>query len=104
MAIELGNHFLVFQDEGVFTHPLNAEVNSLPEGTWALSESNEQNRQPCCAFRNAARMRRAWIIQATPPLKKRWAEWEKQCGATLFVMEPFSNSEMAALGLAHFSF
>jgi hypothetical protein len=47
---------------------------------------------------NAASWKRAWIIQASSSLEKRWEECEKQYEATRFVMKPFSLDEMAALG------
>jgi hypothetical protein len=82
----------------VSTHSVNANGSLLPEGSWALSDSNEINKQPCIAFTSAARMGRTWIIQAASPMDVRWKGWKKQFSAFNFVMDPFSIDEMAALG------
>jgi hypothetical protein len=100
VAFEVGDHILVFQANGVSIHPIHAQFDCIPKGSWALSDSNTQNKRPCNAFLRAAINQRTWIIQATSPLEERWKDWEKEYGATWFVMEPFSIGEIAALRLA----
>jgi hypothetical protein len=100
VAFQLLNQFVVFQEDGISSHPLDAEAHILPKGlgSWALSDSNEGTMQPCGAFRNASKQNIAWIVQATSPLKERWKMWQKYLSATIFVMEPFVADEMTALG------
>jgi hypothetical protein len=100
VAFEVDDNFLVFQANGVSMHSLHARADCIPEGSWALSDSNSQNQQPCSAFLSAATQQRTWIVQATSPLEERWKDWGKEYSANLFVMEPFSVLEIAALGLA----
>jgi hypothetical protein len=98
VAFEVGAHYLVFQANGVSIHPSHEFGDHIPEGSWTLSDSDADNKQPCHAFRNAANWKKTWIIQATSPLYERWKEWQKQDNAFFFVMDPFSIDEMAALG------
>ncbi len=99
MALQRPSHFIVFRDDGVYKHPLMADPDHLPRGTWALSNSNDVAKQPCVAFLEAATQQIARIIQATSPLEDRWKAWSKERGAVKFVMNHFSIEEMTALGL-----
>ncbi|KAI9456403.1 hypothetical protein BJY52DRAFT_564652 [Lactarius psammicola] len=98
VALQLPSFFIVFQDDGVYRHPLTAAPHHLPMGTRALSDSNNEGKHPCSAFLGAARQKNALIIQATSPSEDRWKNWSKECGAVKFVMNHFSIEEMAALG------
>ncbi|KAH9010580.1 hypothetical protein EDB85DRAFT_1211358 [Lactarius pseudohatsudake] len=90
-------HILVFRDDGVYRHPLDATPDYLPEGTWALSDAGRVAEKPCKVFLDAAGDT-AWIIQTTSPLEDRWSQWKKQYTAVMFVMKGFSAEEIAALG------
>jgi hypothetical protein len=65
---------------------------------WALSDSsNLHTIEPCRSFQWFSTEERAYIVQATSPAEKRWDRWSKECGAGLFIMEPFSEREAKAL-------
>ncbi|KAH8979221.1 hypothetical protein EDB86DRAFT_2836070 [Lactarius hatsudake] len=74
------------------------DPDSLPEHTWALSNSNENAPQPCSTFRTVSKRRTAWVIQTTSPVEKRWKNWKKYCTADMFMMNPISIEEVTVLG------
>ncbi|KAH9035823.1 hypothetical protein EDB84DRAFT_1210475 [Lactarius hengduanensis] len=98
VALQLSNHILVFRDDGVLRYPLAADPHQFPEGTWALSDSNDRAKQPCNTFLRASDLRQAWIVQTSPPLEERWKTWSKYKNADMFVMDHFSIKEITALG------
>ncbi|KAI9458944.1 hypothetical protein BJY52DRAFT_407936 [Lactarius psammicola] len=99
VALQLPRHFLVFHDNGVDIHPLDmANPDNFPRGTWALSDSNEEVRQPCSTFLGADKQEMAWIVQTTCPFEERWKEWKEQCSADVFAMDHPSINEITALG------
>ncbi|KAH9003516.1 hypothetical protein EDB86DRAFT_2373479 [Lactarius hatsudake] len=98
VALQLPNHILVFRDDGVLRYPLTADPHEFPEGTWALSDSNDRAKQPCNTFLGASNLRQAWIVQTSPPLEERWKTWSKYHNANMFVMDHFSIQEITALG------
>ncbi|KAH8986501.1 hypothetical protein EDB83DRAFT_2683759 [Lactarius deliciosus] len=98
VSLQRSSHILVFRDDGVYRHPLDAVPDYLPEGTWALSDAGRVAEKPCKVFLDAAEDT-AWIIQTTSPLETRWKEWAKQHSAVTFVMKGFSAEEITALGL-----
>ncbi|KAH9178312.1 hypothetical protein EDB89DRAFT_1166852 [Lactarius sanguifluus] len=97
VAIELPNFFILFRDDGVHRHPLNASPHNLPEHTWALSDSNGPTNQPCLAFLGASKQKFAWIVQTTSPAEARWRQWRKYCTADMFVMNHTSIEDIMAL-------
>ncbi|KAH9066290.1 hypothetical protein EDB87DRAFT_703940 [Lactarius vividus] len=98
VSLQRSSDILVFRDDGVYRHPLNAAPDYLPKGTWALSDSGHQAKQPCDVFMGAAKRYATWIIQTTSPLEERWRDWAKQLTAVMFVMNRFSAAEITALG------
>ncbi|KAI9454998.1 hypothetical protein BJY52DRAFT_1417649 [Lactarius psammicola] len=98
VALQLPSYFVVFRDDGVYRHPLDANSDRLPEGTWALSDSNDEAEQPCTAFLTAARRQRAWIVQTAFPLEERWKKWQKYRNADTSVMNHISIQEITILG------
>jgi len=104
VALERPYYFLVFRDDGVYRHPLTADPDRLPTGTWALSDSNNETQWPCTAFLSAANEQIAWIVQTTSPLKKSWKDWSKYYNADMFVMNHISIEEITALGLVRLGF
>jgi hypothetical protein len=50
-------------------------------------------------FLKAALLGNAWVVQATSPEERRYKDWSKEYSADMFVMDYFSISEIAALGL-----
>jgi hypothetical protein len=98
VALQLVGYFIVFQDDGVFKYPLTAQPDVLPKGTWALTDSYEQNPQPCDTFQTASNLDIARIIQASSQAEESWKGWNARCSGHVFVMNYFSIDEMAALG------
>ncbi|KAH8985960.1 hypothetical protein EDB86DRAFT_3246244 [Lactarius hatsudake] len=74
------------------------DPDSLPERTWALSNSNKNVPQPCSTFGTVSKRRTAWVIQTTSPAEKRWKNWKKYCTTDMFVMNPISIEEVTVLG------
>jgi hypothetical protein len=99
VALQLPGYYLLFGDEGVSQYSLEAEPHHLPEGTWALANSDHETTKPCLAFFHASRQRRAWIINTTSPMNTGWKSWKKYYMADMFIMKHFSIQEIAALGL-----
>ncbi|KAH9004464.1 hypothetical protein EDB86DRAFT_1945988 [Lactarius hatsudake] len=97
VALEQPDFFILFHEGGVYRYPLRADTRYLPEGTWVLSDSNDEAPQPCSTFKNAAKLRTVWLIQTASPLKKRWEDWVKYCDADMFVMNHVSIEEITAL-------
>jgi hypothetical protein len=102
VALELPHCFLIFHDDGVNIHHLNMlNTDVFPRGTWALSDSfgsHERIMEPCSIFQTASLQKRAWLVQTTSPLEKRYKDWKKQCKAEMFVMDYCSINEIMALG------
>ncbi|KAH8995601.1 hypothetical protein EDB92DRAFT_2084426 [Lactarius akahatsu] len=97
VALERPGFFILFHEGGVYRYS-NTDPDSLPERTWALSDSNENAPQPCSAFGTVSKRRTAWVIQTTSPAEKRWKNWKKYCTADMFVMNPISIEEVTVLG------
>ncbi|KAH9031315.1 hypothetical protein EDB85DRAFT_1959228 [Lactarius pseudohatsudake] len=97
VAIEQRDFFILFHEGGVYRYPLKADPRYLPDGTWALSDSNDEAAQPCSTFRSASKLRTAWLIQTTPPVETRWRDWRKYCKAGMFVMNHVSIEDITAL-------
>ncbi|KAH9048284.1 hypothetical protein EDB84DRAFT_299074 [Lactarius hengduanensis] len=97
VALQRSRYFFVFQEDGVSRYPLTADPDSLPAGTWALSDY-DQTQLPCAAFLEAASWGTAWIVQTTSPLEHRWKKWKTQRSADIFVMDYFTIEEMTVLG------
>jgi len=98
VAFQLPTQFLVFKEDGVYAHRLDANSKVIPKETWALSDSNDRTQTPCGAFLDAGVQSRAWIIQTTPPEPER-CKWLKYHDGDLYVMKYFSKEEIRALGL-----
>ncbi|KAH9000070.1 hypothetical protein EDB92DRAFT_460622 [Lactarius akahatsu] len=97
VALERPGFFILFHDGGVYTLPLNAEAEYIPDGTWALSDGNDEPYQPCSVFRTASKRQTAWVIQTTSQVEARWRRWRKYSRADLFVMNHVSIEEITAL-------
>lgn len=91
MALEQPYRFFLFTDNGVTMHALNEPCDLFPKITWALSDLDEEIRQPCAAFLDASQRGCAWVVQAVP-LERGWNLVE------MFIMKYFSISEITALG------
>ncbi|KAF8485949.1 hypothetical protein DFH94DRAFT_709173 [Russula ochroleuca] len=98
VAFQLPTQFLVFKEDGVYAHRLDANSKVIPKETWALSDSNNRTQTPCGAFLDAVVQSRAWIIQTTSPAPERWKQWHKYQDGELYVMKYFSKEEIRALG------
>ncbi|KAH9177660.1 hypothetical protein EDB89DRAFT_2064625 [Lactarius sanguifluus] len=97
VALEQPEFFILFHEGGVYRYPLKADPRYLPDGTWVLSDSNDEAPKPCSTFRSAAKLRIAWLIQTSSPQMKRWEDWVKYCDADTFVMNHVSIEEITAL-------
>jgi hypothetical protein len=87
---------LIFSDCGVDLH--RPETDAFPNGTWALCRSHKGTEKPCDPFLDASRQDRAWIVQTTAPLEKRWIKWQRHEYIDIFVMDHPSVKEIAVLG------
>ncbi|KAH9010689.1 hypothetical protein EDB84DRAFT_1570276 [Lactarius hengduanensis] len=97
VALEQPKFFILFHEGGVYRYSLNADTRYLPDGTWALSDSNDEAPKPCTTFRSASKLRTAWIVQTTSPVETRWRDWRKYCKAGMFVMNHVSIEDITAL-------
>ena len=88
-------YYAVFQDSVSF-HSLDdarplAEFHSM----WALTDSNYRVRTPSgifLGFRECVR-----VIQTTPPTRDHWKGWSKRAGAVGYIMDIWSEKEIADL-------
>jgi hypothetical protein len=101
VALELSTHFLLFGDDGVDRHPLDADYRVIPKRTWALSKSNDRTLQPCVTFLGAVARKYARIIQATSSAEERWQRYHSP---NIFVMKYFSIGELKVPGLVRHVF
>ena len=62
---------------------------------WALSDSNATIEHPPDKFMGA--VNRVRVIQATSPEASRWKTWSKQMGASRYIMDIWSDEEVADL-------
>ncbi|KAG9023213.1 hypothetical protein FRB95_013406 [Tulasnella sp. JGI-2019a] len=69
--------------------------HTLQDFPWALSDSDAESIRPPSIFVNYQAT--CYVVQTTSPHVDRW-RWKKHRGAKLFVMEPFSWSEMYFVG------
>ncbi|KAI0302891.1 hypothetical protein B0F90DRAFT_179895 [Multifurca ochricompacta] len=90
------NYFILFKDSGVEMH---SRYSSLPDGTWALVDSNEEVVHPCEGFLYRSNSQTTFIVQTTFPRERRWKSWKKHRGAFLYLMDCFPWDEMHALGI-----
>ncbi|KAI0293027.1 hypothetical protein B0F90DRAFT_189955 [Multifurca ochricompacta] len=95
----LPDSFVLFTDSGaeVFAH----RFGELPDGTWALADSNAKNPLPCNSFLDACGPRDAFIVQTSSPDEKRYKTWKKEYNAYGYVMDSFPLTELVALGMIH---
>jgi hypothetical protein len=86
--------FYLFSENGVSRHSTNGEFNTfIPIGAWALSDSFEDFRGPCHAFR----YRQAHVIYTSSPVSRRWKEWAKQFGAIQYIMDVWEEEELRTM-------
>jgi hypothetical protein len=99
--------FVVFADSeagGVQVYDTAiARSHNIPKGSWALSDSNNLNIQPCSPFLEASNERQVMTVQATSPAKKRWYDWRKELHGDLYYLDVFTRDELVALGWVRFS-
>ncbi|KXS13829.1 hypothetical protein M427DRAFT_58081 [Gonapodya prolifera JEL478] len=95
---ETKNNFVYFQSTGVTLHGAWDEFTPA-DGTWALSDSQEDVEPPCRAF---VREPRLIIVQATSPKEDRYKEWIKQTDGVVYWMNPWTWPEMWFVGYVCF--
>ena len=100
-AFQISNSIIVFEKNGVTGHDaLNADPDVLPEGAWALLDSEDFETMPCGTFLMASRERRALIVQATSLTTSDFESWTVDDGRVLpYTMDAFSPLELISLGL-----
>lgn len=91
---EIESGFVYFQSTGVTFHRSWEEFKPA-DGTWALSDSNQNVEPPCSAFTREPRL---VVIQATSPKEDRYKEWIKQTGGDVYWMNPWTWPEMWFVG------
>jgi len=97
VALQLRDRYLLFTDEGVSSHSLTAGLDVIPTDTWALSDSNDQVKEPCSAFLDASTLGHAWVMQTTSPVSTKWKDWKMYHNADMFIMGHFSIQEISVL-------
>jgi hypothetical protein len=97
VAFQVNSEFILFQSTGIQLFDITSLYGqSIPPGTWALSDSHTHFERPCSAFLTARTT--AWIVQTTSPEEERWKSWHNECFAEMYWMDVFSLDEVNALG------
>ena len=96
VALQLRKCYALFEESGVSFYSLD-DANPLTKFhcVWALVDSNDKVLNPSEIFRG--RPNRVRPIQTTSPREKRWKEWTKYTGAKCYVMDIWSEKEIADL-------
>jgi len=102
-ALQTLTSYVVFAEGGPHVYDLSPSMSdpyTLPEGTWALSDSNMSLRQPspCVAFIEATYTNRAHVIVASSPAEHRYKELLKEYRLSTYVMDGFLSHEFIGLG------
>ncbi|KAF8557321.1 hypothetical protein OG21DRAFT_349393 [Imleria badia] len=97
VAWELPNGSLYVLFRNTATFHSSADMRPLDEygPLWALSDSNSRVRAPAGIFYSLPRHVRT--IQTTSPEESRWKDWSKDAGAVCYVMDIWSEEEIADL-------
>jgi len=96
VALQIDAHeFVLFDNRGVRSYQtISRYASAIPNGAWTLSDSSgEQQLEPCAAFKYS----KAHIIHTSSPAAHRWKEWEKQLGATRYIMDVWHLEELRGL-------
>ena len=99
VAFQVDDKFLLFQDTGVRLCDITSYSGQIiPDGTWALADSQTGFENPCAAFLNACKSGRAWVVRTTSALEDKWKSWEHAYGADMYWMDVVTLDELNALG------
>jgi len=91
--------YIVFSESGTYTYSLSgSDPSTLPEGTWALLDSNERGSLPCITFLEATYTDRAQLLVVSSLAEEHHKEWVKEFRIATFIMDHFSPSEFIQLG------
>lgn len=101
LAESFNESYAVFSEQGVSLHPADAqEPLRSHKGIWTFSDSNADVTIPAVAFRTTPDVH---VFQTTSPKVIRWKEWTKQKGVMRYIMNVWSNEEIAALACVFYS-
>ncbi|KAF8344470.1 hypothetical protein F5887DRAFT_971403 [Amanita rubescens] len=97
VAFQIDEHnFVLFDQDGVTLH--STTDSQVPEGTWALSDSDASSRRGLCmAFQQPA----FHVIYTSSPSHRRWKNWVKRLGARKYIMDVWSLEELQTLLALH---
>ena len=96
VAVQLraGDSFYAFFAHGTCTlYSLSDPTPLVQDGVWALSDLRAPTTTPLDIFQDFS----AKVVQATSPGVKYWERWSKYRGAQMFVMDIWSEEEIADL-------
>lgn len=100
LAESYSESYALFSEDGVSLYPGYAqEPLRLHKGIWTFSDSNADVIIPAVAFRTTPDVH---VFQTTSPKISRWKEWTKQYRITHYIMNVWSNEEIAALAYVNF--
>jgi len=93
-AVQLDQYnYYIFDGDGATIHKHSENMNARLKQCWALTDSNEDVKQPCRAFRKWAKC----AIQMTSPEPSRWKNWRIQNDADLLISELPLDEEIVAI-------
>ena len=96
VAVQLRECYALFEESKVSFYSLSdADPLEKFDFLWALVDSNDNVLSPNEIFRGPPNRIRP--IQTTSPREKRWKEWSKYNGAKCYVMDIWSEKEIADL-------
>ena len=86
--------FIVFHAEGVFhSEKLTSDLLFLPQDTWFLVDSNEENISLPLSFIKACTSSSRKLIMAASPREDRFSFRKKNMGFAVVWMDPFTLEE-----------
>ncbi|KAF8330992.1 hypothetical protein F5887DRAFT_895307, partial [Amanita rubescens] len=92
VAFQIDRHkYALFSQHGVTLH--STTYSFVPEGTWALSDSNTSRRCLCTAFQHPF----FHVIHTSSPTSSHWKGWVKELGARRYIMDVWSSRELQTL-------
>ena len=90
-----GAYYALFRDSVTFHYEYDQEPLFELSPLWALSDSSGRVQSPSVYFRGFPEKIR--VIQTTVPEEIRWQEWSKYAGAKCYIMDIWTEEEIAHL-------
>ena len=92
-AVQISSQrYVLFTEQGASMHKGDS-IGGIPADAWALSDSMGTDQTPCSAFQFSD----AHLVHTSSPAARKWKEWKKQLGATIHVMDIWSEEEFKCL-------